>query len=149
MPSDATYNRIVLVGNVGADPRIKYLEPEVCSAYFSLATNMEGAMDATGRQVIERVTDWHAVLSYRELAQEVELEVRKGMLVRVEGRLTYREWRTHSGEPRRSAVVLADKIEVLSQGKDKQSAPPPTEELSIPYGTYLEHMSQDKSGLPF
>ncbi|MDO5035412.1 MAG: single-stranded DNA-binding protein [Porphyromonas sp.] len=145
-----TYNHITLVGNVGQEPKIKYIDPEVCSARFSLATNTEGKLDSKGMPVVGEITDWHSILCYRDLAKEVELSIRPGMLVRVEGRLTYQQWRTNRGDRRKSAVILAEKIEVIAEPKPKEEQESsPAKASTAPYDKYLDTLAKDHSEIPF
>lgn len=148
--NNLTLNNIRLIGHVGAEPKIKYHDPQTPSATFSLATDAEGSVNEQGVMVRGEVTDWHTILCYRTLAEWVDREVHTGDLLEVVGRLTYVQiWR---GEHKRyKAVVLASEI-MMHRRKElsDQSEQSPAETLSAnPYGEYIETLRQDPDDLPF
>lgn len=146
-----TYNRVKLVGHVGAMPFVKYTSPTTCIARLSLATNREGYTDDEGRQIVGQVTEWHSVICYNAVAQEVETEVRTGTAIEVEGCLTYEEICLASGERVKSARVEAERIQILSQSTEEEQVETSKEKPTNPYGKYLDTLSRDaESGdLPF
>ena len=84
-------NRITLLGNVGQDPSVKYLDSGVAVAQFSLATTVKGYTTQSGQQIADR-TEWHNLVAWRGLAQTIEKFVRKGDKLYVEGELRYRDY---------------------------------------------------------
>ena len=76
-------NKVMLIGNVGADPQVKYLDQGVCVAQLRLATTERGYTMQNGTQVPER-TEWHNCIFWRKLAETVEHHVRKGAKLYVE-----------------------------------------------------------------
>jgi len=84
-------NKVTLIGNLGADPEVRRLEGGVAVARFSLATN-ESYKDKDGN--FQTNTEWHNVVVWREAAERAEKMLRKGMLVYVEGKITYRKYTT-------------------------------------------------------
>ena len=145
-----TENKVRLVGHAGADPKVKYLNPETCSATISLATNAEGVLNEMGVMVRGFVTDWHTILCYGALAEEVDKSIQTGDLIEVEGRLTYIKIQTHTRVVNK-AVILAHSVEILKK-KEKPVVSPndaQDEHIHNPYGEYLETLQADPDGLPF
>ena len=79
----------MLIGNVGQDPDVRYLEPGKCTASINLATNTPGYTLSNGTTVPER-TEWHRIILWRRLAEVVEKYVHKGDKLYIEGELRTR-----------------------------------------------------------
>lgn len=105
-------NRVMLIGNVGKDPIIRYIDAGVCTASFSLATSTPGYTLPNGTQVPER-TEWHSILAWRNLAEIVEKYVHKGDKLYIEGELRTREYTDKKGISRRITEVWAQKMEMF------------------------------------
>ncbi|MDN4753689.1 single-stranded DNA-binding protein [Porphyromonadaceae bacterium W3.11] len=147
--NNLTENKVSLVGHVGADPKIKYLDQNTCTAMISLATDAEGTINEEGVMVRGMVTDWHSILCYRELAELVDKTVGVGDLIEVEGRLTYLKLKSGL-EKRYKAVVLAQKVNVIKKKEYKKAnASLPEEDIHQAYGEYLDTLSEDPDNLPF
>ncbi|MCR5299098.1 MAG: single-stranded DNA-binding protein [Paludibacteraceae bacterium] len=85
-------NKVILIGNVGREPDVKYFDTDSAVANFTLATNERGYTLSDGTQMPER-TDWHNIaVRRRDLVSFVERYVHKGNLVTVEGKIRYREY---------------------------------------------------------
>lgn len=110
-------NKVILVGNVGKDPDIRYVDKETPVATFPLATSERGFTTNDGKQVPER-TEWHNIVVWRGLAKVVEKFARKGSLVLIEGKLRTRNWKDQSGATHYITEVVADELEVLSGRKE-------------------------------
>ena len=87
-------NKVMLIGNVGKDPDVRYFEADQAVAQLSLATTERGYTLQNGTQVPDH-TDWHNVIFYRNLAKIVEKYVHKGDKLYVEGRIRYRSYDDH------------------------------------------------------
>lgn len=98
-------NRVVLVGRVGQDPEIRYLDNNVAVGKFSLATT-ERYRDKEGNWV-DAPTEWHDIVVWRNLAERAKNEVKKGKLVYIEGKISYRRWEDKDGNPRKSTDIVA------------------------------------------
>lgn len=107
-------NKVILVGNVGRDPEMKYFDNDVAKANFSLATSERGYTTSGGTQVPER-TEWHNIVCWRGLAQVAEKFVKKGTLVYVEGKIRSRSYDDQSGVKRYITEVVADNLELLGR----------------------------------
>lgn len=107
-------NKVILVGNVGRDPEIKYFDNDVAKANFSLATSERGYTTSGGTQVPER-TEWHNIVCWRGLAQVAEKFIKKGTLVYVEGKIRSRSYDDQNGVKRYITEVVADNLELLGR----------------------------------
>jgi single-strand DNA-binding protein len=97
-------NRVTLIGNIGQDPEIRYLDNGVAVGRFSVATT-ESYKDADGNWQ-NKPTDWHNVVVWRNLAERAEKELKKGMSVYVEGQVNYRTYQDKDGNDRKVTDIL-------------------------------------------
>lgn len=104
-------NKVILIGNVGADPEVKYLEGGVAVANLRLATT-ERYRNKNGENVDQ--TEWHNIVLWRGLAEIVEKYVRKGMRLYIEGRIRTRSWDDQNGNKRYTTEIWADNMQMLS-----------------------------------
>lgn len=113
-------NKVILVGNVGADPEVRTLESGVKTARVRLATS-ERFYNRDTQQTTEH-TEWHTITLWRNLADVVDKYVRKGSQIYIEGRLRTREWTDQSGNKRYTTEIVADEMKLL--GKREGGAAP-------------------------
>ncbi len=106
-------NKVMLIGNVGKDPDIRYFETDQAVAQLSLATMERGYTLQNGTKIPDH-TDWHTVVFYRGLAKLVEKYVHKGDKLYVEGRVRYRTYDDQRGVRRYITEILAENMELLS-----------------------------------
>lgn len=116
-------NRVTLLGNVGKDPDVRYLDSGVAVAQFSLATTVKGYVTQEGKTYPDR-TEWHNLVAWRGLAQTVEKFVHKGDKLYVEGELRYRDYEGQDGVKRRVSEIYLDRMEMLTAKADKKPLPP-------------------------
>ncbi|MDR3262351.1 MAG: single-stranded DNA-binding protein [Tannerella sp.] len=114
-------NKVILIGNVGKDPTIKYFDSGSAIANFSVATSERGYTLANGTEVPER-TEWHNIQVSRDRVQFVEKFVKKGSLVYVEGKIRTRNYDDQSGVKHYITEILADRVEFYSLGRRPDSA---------------------------
>lgn len=114
-----TLNKVMLIGNVGRDPEIRYTPSGVPVASIRLATN-EYSRDSEGQ--LQEYTEWHNIVAWRQLAEMTERLIQQGTKLYVEGRIRSRSYEDSSGTKRTSYEIIADSIIVLSGRKDA-SAP--------------------------
>ncbi|MDD4777701.1 MAG: single-stranded DNA-binding protein [Fermentimonas sp.] len=107
-------NKVILVGNVGKDPEMKYFDEGNALANFSVATNERGFTTSSGTQIPDR-TEWHNVVCRRGLAQIAERFVKKGTLVYIEGKIKTRSYDDQNGVKRYITEIIADSLELLSR----------------------------------
>lgn len=119
-------NKVILVGNVGQDPEVRYMPNGNAVANLSLATS-ESWKDQQG-QLQER-TEWHRLTLYRRLAEIAGEYLRKGSQIYVEGKLQTRKWQDQQGQERYTTEVIVDQMQMLggktgqAEGGYQQQAP--------------------------
>ena len=106
-------NKVILIGNVGRDPEVRYLDNGVAVATLTLATSERGYTLQNGTQVPER-TEWHNVVLWRGLAEVAEKYVQKGDKLYVEGKIRTRSYDDQNGVKRYVVEIFADNMEMLS-----------------------------------
>lgn len=106
-------NKVMLIGNVGKDPDVRYYDADQAVARVSLATTERGYTLKNGTQVPER-TDWHNLLFYHQLAKIVDQYVHKGDKLYVEGRLRYSTYDDPQGRRRYVTGILVENMEMLT-----------------------------------
>ena len=116
----AGVNKVILIGNLGKDPEVKYLESNVAVAKFPLATN-EVWKDKSGAK--KEHTEWHNIVLWRGLAELSEKYLHKGDRIYVEGRLRTRSWDDKDGNKRYTTDVIADNMTMLTvKREDEQNS---------------------------
>lgn len=103
----------MLIGNVGKNPEVRYIENSVCTAQLSLATTTKGYTLPNGTQIPDR-TEWHNLLFWRRPAEIVEKYVRKGDKLFVEGELRTRSYTDKQGLTRYVTEVWVSNMEMLT-----------------------------------
>ncbi len=104
-------NKVILVGNLGQDPEIKYMPSGQAVCNISIATT-ESWNDKTSGEKVEK-TEWHRVVFFRRLAEIAGEYLRKGSQVYVEGRLQTRKWQDQSGNDRYTTEIVANEMQML------------------------------------
>lgn len=107
----SSVNKVILIGNVGNDPEVRYLDRGVAIATFNLATTERGYIMQNGTQVPD-VTEWHAIVLWRNLAEWAQQNLRKSMKIYVEGKLKTRSWEK-DGQIRRKTEIIAENVQIL------------------------------------
>jgi single-strand DNA-binding protein len=120
-------NKVILVGNVGKDPEVRYLDSGVAVATITLATSERSYTLSNGTQVPER-TEWHNIVAWRGLAEIAEKYIRKGSQLYVEGKISTRKWEKE-GVTRYTTEIVAENIELLGR---KQESSTSSESASAP-----------------
>lgn len=113
-------NKIILIGNVGNDPDVRYYEADQAVATLRLATTEKGYTLQNGTRVPDR-TDWHNLVFYRRLAKVVEQYVHKGDKLYVDGRLQYRQYDDKRGIQRTAVEIIVDNLEMLTPRSASQA----------------------------
>lgn len=143
-------NKVTLIGNLGADPEVRHLEGGATVARFSLATN-ENYQDKEGNW--QTLTEWHNVVAWRSLAERVERSLKKGMLVYVEGKISYRKYTGQDGQERYATDIVANTIRILEKREGSTDTPPPpppiTEQTSSTSSSVTEATQNSGDDLPF
>ena len=113
-------NKVILVGHVGADPEVRYLEKGVCVARLRMATTERGYTAANGTEVPDR-TEWHNVVLWRGLAEIAEKYVRKGTQIYIEGKLRTSQWNDQAGVAHQRTEIVADSMELLGGRRENNA----------------------------
>jgi single-strand DNA-binding protein len=108
-------NRVILIGNLGKDPDIQFLEGNIGVAKFSLATT-ETFKDRSGKLISQ--TEWHTVVLWRGLADLAQRYLHKGSLVYIEGRLKTRSWEDKEGNKKFATEIVGDNLIMLEKRSD-------------------------------
>ena len=140
-------NKVQLIGNVGKDPEVRYLDSGVAVATFTLATTDRAYTLANGTRVPER-TEWHNIVLWRGLAEVAEKYVRKGDKLYIEGKIRSRSYDDQNGVKRYIVEIFGDNMEMLSQ-RAPQSATPSSQTAAQPAGAPQTQSDGDSEGLPF
>jgi len=103
-------NKIILIGNLGQDPELRYTSSGVAVASFSMATS-ESWKDQDGN--VQEKTQWHKLVAWRKLAEIVGEYLKKGSKVYVEGRIQYRSYDDKNGVKRDITEIVVDQLLML------------------------------------
>lgn len=145
-------NKVILIGNVGKDPEVRYLDSGVAVATLPLATTERGYTLQNGTQVPER-TDWHNLVLWRGLAEIAEKYVHKGDKLYIEGKIKTRSYDDQAGVKRYVTEIFVDNMEMLSpKGTNAATQQPvnPAQTQQRPQATpSSEGMDNPSDDLPF
>lgn len=137
-------NKVILIGNVGKDPDVRYVDTNTAVATFTLATTERGYTLANGTKVPDR-TEWHNIVLWRGLAEVCEKYVRKGDKLYIEGKIRTRSYDDQKGVKRYITEIYADNMEMLSAPRQNTAAP-----ANTPQGnTSAAPIKADDTDLPF
>jgi single-strand DNA-binding protein len=112
-------NKVMLIGNVGKEPEVRYYDQDQAVAQVRLATTERGYTLQNGTQVPDH-TDWHNLVFYRNLAKIVEQYVHKGDKLYIEGRIRYRSYDDQKGQRRYVTEIYVDNMEMLTPKPKEQ-----------------------------
>lgn len=115
-------NKVMLIGNVGKEPDVRYLDHGVAVATVVLATTERGYRLQNGTEVPER-TEWHNIIFWRGMAETVEKYVHKGDKLFVEGKIRSRSYDDQNGVKRYITEIFADNMEMLTPRSASAAAP--------------------------
>lgn len=138
-------NKVMLIGNVGKDPDVRYLDNGVAVASLVLATSERGYRLQNGTEVPER-TEWHNVVLWRGLAETAEKYVHKGDKLFIEGKIRTRSYDDQNGVKRYITEIFADNMEMLTP---RNSAAQPAVSAQQPVRQQIQQPADGKEDLPF
>ncbi len=104
-------NKVILIGNLGRDPEVRYTPSGAAVANITIATSESWKDKSSGEQVEK--TEWHRVVFFQRLAEIVGEYLKKGSKVYVEGRLQTRKWQDQSGNDRYTTEIVANEMQML------------------------------------
>ncbi|MBA2592924.1 MAG: single-stranded DNA-binding protein [Pseudomonadota bacterium] len=122
-------NKVILVGNLGAEPEVRYMPSGQAVANVRLATNESWRDKETGEN--QERTEWHAVVFFGKLAEIVKEYLHKGSQVYVEGRIRTRKWQDRDGHDRYTTEIVANDMQMLG---GRGGATAPMEQEPPPHG---------------
>jgi single-strand DNA-binding protein len=138
----ASVNKVILVGNLGRDPEVRYLPDGGAVTNISVATT-DVWKDKSGEK--QERTEWHRVVFFSKLAEIAGEYLRKGSQVYIEGRLQTRKWQDKEGQDRYTTEIVADRMQMLgtragtgSEAGEKESTPSPKSAKKTPTFEDLE-----------
>jgi single-strand DNA-binding protein len=110
----ASVNKVILMGNLGKDPEVRFMPNGDAVCNFSIATT-DNWKDKNGEK--QERTEWHNIVMYRKLAEIAGEYLKKGRPVFIEGRLQTRKWQTKEGQDRYTTEIIAESMQMLG-GRD-------------------------------
>ena len=111
-------NKVILLGNVGKDPEVRYPQQGQAVAQFSLATTERAYTNANGVQVPER-TEWHNIVMWDHQAETAERYITKGTKLFLEGKLRTRTWQDHNTIKRTVTEIVVEQFDILARPQAK------------------------------
>lgn len=130
-----TLNKVMLIGHLGDEVKLKYFDNGGCIGRFPLATNESYTNKQTGQQVNN--TEWHNIVLRNKAAETCEKFLNKGDKLFVEGRIKTRKWQAEDGNPRYSTEIHVDEFTFLSnrpkESSPQEQSPPVTGDDDLPF----------------
>ena len=114
-------NRVTLIGNLGADPELKYTQNGQAVLRLRLATS-ESFLNRSGER--QQRTEWHTVIVWGKRGEALNTILSKGRSICVEGRIQYRQWEDKDGNKRNTTEINAQNIVLLGGGRGRDSSAP-------------------------
>jgi single-strand DNA-binding protein len=123
-------NKVILIGNLGKDPEVRYMPNGQAVANVTIATSESWKDKNTGEQ--QERTEWHRVVFFRRLAEIAGEYLKKGARIYVEGRLQTRKWQDNQGQDRYTTEIVANEMQMLDtrgggSGSSNYNSAPPAE----------------------
>ena len=138
----AGVNKVILVGNLGKDPEVRYLDSGVAVANFSLATT-ENYKNKQGEKVSQ--TEWHNIVLWRGLAEVAEKWLKKGSSVYIEGKIRTNKWEDKEGNTRYNTEILADNMTMLGNRINADVS----DKNDIKTASEIKNVNDENDDLPF
>ena len=107
----AGVNKVILIGNLGADPEVKYLSNGTTVANFRIATSENRVNRSSGEKTT--ITEWHRIVAFGRLAEICEEYLNKGKQVYIEGRIRTRSWEDKDGNKSSTTEIVANRMQML------------------------------------
>lgn len=142
----ASVNKVILVGNCGKDPEVRYLPSGGAVAQISLATTSK-RKDKTSGETIED-TQWHRLVLYERLAEIAGEYIKKGSPIYVEGRLKYGKYTGQDGVERYTTDIVVTELQLLGKREDGQGQRPPAPSAAPQRNEYAEQKGRSAAPVP-
>ena len=118
----AGINKVILIGNLGSDPEVRYTPSGVAVAQFNIATSEEWKDKDSGEK--RERTEWHRIVAWRRLGEICGEYLSKGQQVYVEGRIQTNTWEDKEGNKRYTTEIIANTVQFLGKRESSESARP-------------------------
>ncbi|MGB9441543.1 MAG: single-stranded DNA-binding protein [Desulfobacterales bacterium] len=118
----AGINKVILIGNLGGDPEVRYTPSGVAVAQFNIATSEEWKDKDSGEK--RERTEWHRIVAWRRLGEICGEYLSKGQQVYVEGRIQTNTWEDKEGNKRYTTEIIANTVQFLGKRESSESARP-------------------------
>ncbi|MFD2966909.1 single-stranded DNA-binding protein [Sphingobacterium bambusae] len=147
----ASVNKVILVGHLGKDPEVRYLEGNITVCSFPLATSETYTKDGVRMQH----TEWHNIVMWRNLGEMAVKYLKKGKLVYIEGRLRTRNYEDKEGNRRFVTEIVGESFKLLGRPSDfgqttkSPNAESATDEVEKEQEVDFTENNNDTDGLPF
>ena len=125
----AGVNKVILIGNLGADPEVKYLSNGTTVANFRIATSENRVNRASGEKTT--ITEWHRIVAFGRLAEICGEYLTKGKQVYIEGRIRTRSWEDKEGTRKYTTEIVANQMQMLGTPGAPAESPGTEKELGI------------------
>jgi single-strand DNA-binding protein len=139
-------NKVMLIGNAGKDPEVRYLESGVPVCTLPLATS-ETYTNKSGEKVTN--TEWHNIVLWRGLAEIAQKYVKKGTQLYIEGKIRSRSWDDKDGNKRYTTEIIADSMQLLGRKPDDGHAAAPQENKPAQEADNFPVSNEPADDLPF
>jgi single-strand DNA-binding protein len=139
----ASVNKVILIGNLGKDPELKFTPSGVAVAKFPMATT-EKFKDADGN--MQDHTEWHNIVLWRRQAELANEYLKKGSPVYIEGRIRSRSWEDQNGQKRYMTEIVCDRMQFLGRKSEGQSD---ESEGEPPAASGKKETIEEENDLPF
>jgi len=133
-------NKVILIGNLGADPEVRYTPANTAVCNISVATTDQWRDKQSGEQ--QEKTEWHKVVMFNRLGEIAGEYLRKGSKVYIEGRLQTRKWQGQDGQDRYTTEIVANEMQML----DGRSGAAPMDDAG--YGSRQQQPKQPRQPSP-
>jgi single-strand DNA-binding protein len=117
----ASVNKVILIGNIGKDPELKFMPNGDAVCNFNVATSESWKDKTTGEK--KEATEWHRIVVYRKLAEVCGEYLRKGSSVYIEGKITTRKWTDKENVERYTTEIIASEMRMLGSRPEGKSEP--------------------------
>jgi single-strand DNA-binding protein len=142
-----SFNKIILVGNLGRDPELRYTPQGTPVCSFSLATNERRKDRATGEN--NDITTWFRVTLWGRQAETASQYLSRGRPVYIEGRLRVEEWTDRDGKPRHTLEVHATDLHFIGGGRSEDAGAPPAKAAAAAADSGPEPADLSDDDIPF
>lgn len=140
----ASVNRVILIGNLGADPEAKFMPSGDAVCNMSLATTDTWKDKASGEK--KEATEWHRVVLFRRLAEVAGQYLKKGSQVYIEGRIKTRKWQDKDGQDRYTTEIEAEEMKMLGSKRDAAEPSEPANQQTKQKSSNFDDM---EDAIPF